>query len=105
LGIIIEKKRFFLMDVTIPSDMNIIQKEAEQKLKVYKSKFINSANVEYETLRHNNNLWGHRYWNEMTIRISGNNTRKALVGFSTKSSCTRDIAHNKVKCYSLKLEA
>jgi hypothetical protein len=29
------------------------------------------------------------------IKITGNNARKAFNGYSAKSRCTRDIAHNK----------
>jgi hypothetical protein len=36
-----------LIDVAMPSDMNVLQKEAENKLKYKKYKHINSANVEH----------------------------------------------------------
>jgi hypothetical protein len=47
-----------LIDAAIPSDSNVIEKEAEKKLK-YKNS--NSANVEHEILYHTSNHWGH--WN------------------------------------------
>jgi hypothetical protein len=49
-----------LTDVTMPSDRNVIQKEAEKKLKYIKSKYyIHSANFEHEILCHTGNDWGH----------------------------------------------
>jgi hypothetical protein len=47
-----------LLDVAIPSDRYVTQKEAE-KIKIYKFMYRNLPNVEYETLRHTNNHWGH----------------------------------------------
>jgi hypothetical protein len=48
--IIIKKKKdktCLLIDVAIPSDKNVIQKEAEKKLKYKNSKYRNSENVEH----------------------------------------------------------
>jgi hypothetical protein len=84
-----------LIDVAIPSDRNVIQKESENKLK-YKNLSIGIQ----------------RMWNmkcfvipvitgatgTVTVglkKISGNNTRKAFNRFSTKNSCTRNITHYK----------
>jgi hypothetical protein len=43
----------------IPSANNVIQKEAEKKLKYKKSKSRNSATVEHEILCDTGNYWGH----------------------------------------------
>jgi hypothetical protein len=43
-------KTCLLIDVAIPSDKNVIQKEAEKK-----SKYRNSENVEHEMLCHTSN--------------------------------------------------
>jgi hypothetical protein len=84
-----------LIDVAIPSNRNVIQKESENKLK-YKN-----LSIEIQ-----------RKWNMNCFvipviigaagivtkglkKISGNNTRKAFNRFSTKDSCTRNITHYK----------
>jgi hypothetical protein len=72
-----------LIDVAIPSDKNVIQKEAEKKLK-YKE------NVEHEMLCH----WGHRNCKQKFTKISGNNTRTTLNRFLTKNCHTRNITHH-----------
>jgi hypothetical protein len=59
--IIIKNKKdkiCLLIDVAIASDRNVIQKETENKLKYRNFKYRNSANVEYEMLRHTGNHWG-----------------------------------------------
>jgi hypothetical protein len=54
-GTIIESTKdavCLLTDVAMQSDRNVIQKENEKKLEYKKFKYGNSANGEYETLRH-----------------------------------------------------
>jgi len=46
-------KMCLFTDVAIPQDRNVIRKEAEKEIK--KSKDRNSANLEYEMLRHTSN--------------------------------------------------
>jgi hypothetical protein len=80
-----------LIDVAIPSDKNVIQKESEKKLK-YKNLSTESQ----------------RMWNmkclviPVIIGATGivtrglkKYTRKAFNRFSTKNSCTRNIKHYK----------
>jgi hypothetical protein len=84
-----------LIDAAIPSDRNVILKESENKLKLKKNKYRNSANVEHEMFHHTGNHWSYRNCNSRTQKISGYNTRKAFNRFSTKNSCTRNITHYK----------
>jgi hypothetical protein len=51
-----------LIDVVIPSDTNVIQKETK-KIKIQKFTYINSENVEYEMFCHTSNHWSHRNCN------------------------------------------
>jgi hypothetical protein len=44
-----------LIDVAIPSDRNVIQKEYKNKLKYKTFKYRNSANVEHEMFCHTGN--------------------------------------------------
>jgi hypothetical protein len=52
-----------LIDVAVPPDGNVIQKESENELKYIKNKYRNSANVEHEMFRHTSNHWSHRNCN------------------------------------------
>jgi hypothetical protein len=79
-----------LIDVIIPPDKNIIQKEAEKKLKYKNSKYTNSEKVEHEMLCHTSNHWGHRNFKQKFTKISGNNTRTTLNRFFTKNCHTRN---------------
>jgi hypothetical protein len=85
-----------MIDVAIPSDKNVIQKEAEKKLK-YKnlSMYRNSENVEHEMLCHTSNHWGHRNCEQKFTKMSVNNTRTTLNRFFTKNCHTRNITHHK----------
>jgi hypothetical protein len=74
-------KTCLLIDVAIPSDKNVIQKEAEKKLK-----YRNSENVEHEMLCHTSNHWGHRNCEKKFTKISENNTRTTLNRFLTKTA-------------------
>jgi hypothetical protein len=49
-----------IIDVAIPSDKNVIQKEAEKKLKYKNLNYRNSGKMEHEMLCHASNHWGHR---------------------------------------------
>jgi hypothetical protein len=96
-------RTFLLIDVAIPSDMNVIQKEAENKLK-YKN-----LNIEIQ-----------RMWNMKCfvipviigatgiackrLKISGNNTRTAFSVFSTKTRHTRNITHHKESATLVQVE-
>jgi hypothetical protein len=97
LDIIIKNKdkTCLLIDVAIPSDKNVIQKEAEKKLKYKKSKYRNSENVEHEMLCHTSNHWGHGNCEQKFTNISGNNTRTTLNRFPTKNCHIRNITRHK----------
>jgi hypothetical protein len=83
-----------LIDVAIPSDKNVIQEEAENKLR-YKNKYRNSENVEHEMLCHTSNHWGYRNCKQKFTKVCGNNTRTTLIRFPTKDCHTRNITHHK----------
>jgi hypothetical protein len=78
-------KTCLLIDVAIPSDKNVIQKEAENKSKYKNLKYRNSENVEHEMLCHICNHWGHQNCKQKFTKISGNNTRTTLNRFPTKN--------------------
>jgi hypothetical protein len=75
----------------MPSNRNIIQKEAENVLK-YKNL---SGNVGYEMLVIKKIIIRCTGIVIKGLKISTNNIRKKFNRFSTKSSCTRGTAHNK----------
>jgi hypothetical protein len=84
-----------LIDVAIPSDKNVIQQEAEKKLK-YK-------NLSIEIQR----MWNMKCFvipviigatrtvSKSLQEISGNNTKTTLNGFPTKNCHIRNITHYK----------
>jgi hypothetical protein len=82
-----------LTDVAIPSNMNVIQKEYEKKLK-YKN-----LSIEIQRMRNMKCFVTPVITGATGIvtrgikKISGNDTRKAFNRFSTKNSCTRNITH------------
>jgi hypothetical protein len=49
-----------LIDIAIPSDRNVIKKEARKKLKYKNLKYRTSVNVEHEMLCHTGNHWGNK---------------------------------------------
>jgi hypothetical protein len=79
--------------VAIPADRNVVQKEAEKKLK-YKSLCIDATNVEPEMYDYTSNNWSHWKSNEKLKEKFGSCTRKTFDSFTTKESCTWNITHN-----------
>ena len=99
--------------MAIPAEGNVLQKEAEKKLK-YKSLCIEiqrmwnlrhqSAqqplvgfgllNVEPEMYNYTSNNWGHWNSNEKLKEKFGSCTRKTFYRFTTKGSYTWNITHN-----------
>jgi hypothetical protein len=75
-----------LIDVAMPSDKHVIQKEAEKKLKYKHLKYRNSENVEHEMLCHTSNHWGYRNCKQKFTKLSGNNARTTLYIFSKKTA-------------------
>jgi hypothetical protein len=79
--------------VAIPADRNVVQKEAEKKLK-YKSLCveINECGTEmYGCTSYNWSQWNS---NEKLMEKSGSYTRKTFDRFTTADSYTWNIAHN-----------
>ena len=71
--------------MAIPADRNVVQKEAEKKLK-YKSLCIDTTNVEpemYDCIRNN---WSHWNSNGELKEKFGNCTRKTFNRFITKAA-------------------
>ena len=79
--------------MAIPADRNVVQKEAEKKLK-YKSLCRDTANVEPQMYDCTSNNWSHWNSNEKLKEKFGSCTRKTLDRFTTKDSCTWNITHN-----------
>jgi hypothetical protein len=77
--------------VAIPADRNIVQKEAEKKLK-YKSLGVEQTNVEPEMYDYTSNNWSH--WNSNEKEKFGSYTTKTLDRFTTKDRCAWNITHN-----------
>jgi len=48
-----------MIDVAIPADRNVVQKEAEKKLKYKRFMYRDTANVEPEMYDYTNNNWSH----------------------------------------------
>jgi len=81
--------------VALPTDRNVVQKEAEKKLK-YKSLYIyrEITNVEPEMYDYTSNNWNHWNSNEKLKEKFGNCTKKTFDIFTTKDSYTWDITRN-----------
>ena len=77
--------------MAIPADRNVVQKEAEKKLK-YNSLCI--ANVEPEMYDCTGNNWSHWNSNEKLKEKFGNCTGKTFDRFTTKDSYTWNSTHN-----------
>jgi len=48
-----------MIDVAIPADRNVVQKEAEKKLKYKRFMYRDTTNVEPEMYDYTNNNWSH----------------------------------------------
>jgi hypothetical protein len=69
-------------------DRNVIQMEAEKKLKYKNLKYRNSANVEHDMLCHTSNHWGHGNYKQK-FKKSGNNIKTTCNRYSTKTAVLR----------------
>ena len=78
-----KEKTCTVIDVAIPADRNVVQKEAEKRLK-YKSLCIEIQRM--WNLKCNSN--------EKLKEKFGSCTRKTFDRFTTKDSCTWNITHN-----------
>ena len=72
------KKTCTLIDVAIPKNRNVLQREEEKKLK-YKSLCIETRNVEPEISYYTSNKWSHRNSNKMLEETFGSHTRKTSI--------------------------
>jgi hypothetical protein len=80
--------------VAIPADRNVVQKEAEKKLK-YKSLCIEiQRNGEPEMYDYTCNNWSYWNSNEKLKEKFGSCTRKTFDRFTTKDSYTWNITNN-----------
>jgi len=83
-----KEKTCTLIDVAIPADRNVVQKEAEKKLK-YRSLCIEiTTNVEPEMYDYTSNDWSHWNSNEKLKEKFGSCTRKTFDRFTTKDGHT-----------------
>jgi len=90
-----KEKTCTLIEVAIPADRNVVQKEAEKKSK-YKSLIRDTTNVEPEMYDYTSNNWSHWNSNEKLKEKSGRYTRKTFDRFTTKDNYTWNITHNTV---------
>ena len=89
-----KEKTCTLIDVVIHADGNVVQKEAEKKLKYVKDfMYRDTANVEPEMYDCTSNNWSHWNSNEKLKEKFGN-CRKTLDRFTTNDSYTWNITHN-----------
>jgi hypothetical protein len=78
----------------MPADRNVVQKEAEKKLK-YKSLYKKiQRNVEPEMYDCTSDNWSHWNSNEKLKEKFGSCTGKTFDRFTTKDSYTWNITHN-----------
>ena len=89
-----KKKTCTLIDVAIPADRNVVQKEAEKNLKIQEFVYRDTTNVEPEKYDCTSNNWSHWNSNEKFKEKIRNYTRKPLDRFTTKDSYTWNITHN-----------
>ena len=80
--------------MAIPAERNVVQKEAEKKLK-YRSLCIDiQTNVEPQMYDCTSNNWSHWNSNEKLKEKFGSCTRKTFDRFTKKYSFTWNITHN-----------
>ena len=88
-----KKKICVLIDVAIPVDRKVIQKEAE-KSKIQESKYRDEMNVEHATYKYTSNKWSHRNINKRFEEKFGSHARETFNRCTKKDSYTRKIKHN-----------
>jgi hypothetical protein len=89
-----KEKTCTLIDVAISADRNVVQKEAEKKLKYKEFMYREKTNVEPEVYDYTSNNWSHWNSNEKLKEKFGSYTRKTFDRFTAKDSCTWNITHN-----------
>jgi len=83
-----------MIDVAIPADRNVVQKEAEKEFKIQEFMYRDTTNVEPEMYDYTSNNWSPWNSNEMLKEKFGSCTRKTFDRFTTKDSYTWNITHN-----------
>jgi len=81
------------IDVTVPADRNVMQKEAEKKIK-YKRMYTEKTNLEYEMYDYTGKTHSHQNSNKRYKEKSGSHTRKTFNRFTTKDSYTWNTTHS-----------
>ena len=88
-----KEKTPILIDVAMPTDRNVVQKEAEKKLK-YQSLCMEIPNARPEMQDYTSNNWSHQNCNKRFKGKFGSSTWKIVGRFTTKDSCTWNITYN-----------
>ena len=89
-----KEKTCTLIDVAIPADINVVQKEARKEVEIQEFMYRDTTNVEPEMYDFTNNNWSHWNSNERLKEKFGSRTGKTLDRFTTKDSYTWNITHN-----------
>jgi hypothetical protein len=90
-----KEKTCMLIDVAIPADRNVVQKEAEKKLKyVQQFMYRDTANVERAVCDCTGNMWSHRNSNERFKEQFGSHGWETFSILGTKDSCSWNITRN-----------
>ena len=89
-----KEKTCILIDVAIPADRNVVQKEAEMKLKCKTSCIEVQTKVETEIHDYTSSNWSHWNSNEKPKEKFGSCTSKTFDRFTTKDSYTWNVTHN-----------
>jgi hypothetical protein len=78
----------------MPADRNVVQKEAEKKLKHKNLRYRDTAKVEPEMYDYTGYNWSHWNSNEKLKEKYGSCTRKTFDRFTAADSCTWKVTHN-----------
>jgi hypothetical protein len=87
------EKTCILIDVAIPADRNVMQKEAERKI-IQQFMCRDIANVDHEIYDHTGNNWRYQNSNKGCKEKFGRHTRRTFNKFTTNDSYTCNITHN-----------
>jgi len=88
------EKTCTLIDVAIPADRNVVQKEEEKEVKIQEFVYRDKTNVEPEMYDCTSNNCSHWNTNEKLKEKFENCARKTFDRFTTKDSYTWNITHN-----------
>jgi hypothetical protein len=82
------------MDVAIPADRNVVQKEMGKKVKIQQFRCRDKTNVEPEMYDYTRYNWNQGKSNDKLKEKSGSCTRKTFDRFATENSFSWNITHN-----------